>query len=157
MKYFGLARRRGYMKKIKDERLQMQNLKNIRIAFIVQTIGIFVILLYKMITDGVMAATDNPLWLVFMLTIVVLGWLNLKVSVDEYDNAKEQKNPYPYYRIVIISALVGIVLAFLAKFGPDSSNNSEALLVGTIVFVCFLIPFSFVYYLLKNRSENGEE
>lgn len=79
------------MKKIKDERLQIQHLKNIRIAFIVQTIGIFAILLYEMLTEGVMEATDNPLWLLFILTMVVLGWLNLKISVDEYDNAKEQK------------------------------------------------------------------
>jgi len=156
MKYFGLARRSRYMKKIKDERLQMQNLKNIRIAFIVQTIGIFAILLYEAITEGVMEAADNPLWLVFMLTVAVLSWLNLKISVDVYDNANEQKKPRPYYRIVILSALVGAVLAFLAKFGPDHSNNSQALLVGSVVFVCFLIPFSFVHYLQKKRLEDDD-
>lgn len=144
------------MKKIKDERLQIQHLKNIRIAFIVQTIGIFAILLYEMLTEGVMEATDNPLWLLFILTMVVLGWLNLKISVDEYDNAKEQKRPGGYYRVVILSALIGTILALLAKFGPDSSSNSEAFIIGSVVFVCFLIPFSFVYSIIKKRSEDND-
>lgn len=58
---------------MKDERLQIQSLKNIRIAFIVQTAGIFAILLYDMIKEGVMEARNNPLWLLFILTMVVLG------------------------------------------------------------------------------------
>lgn len=41
-----------WMKKIKDERLIIQNLKNIRIAFIVQTIGISAILIYEVVTKG---------------------------------------------------------------------------------------------------------
>lgn len=142
------------MKKIKDERLILKNLKNIRIAFIVQTIGIVIILIYEGVTEGISKIIDNPLWLVFMLTMTVFLWLNLKISVDVYDDAKEQKKPGPYYRIVILSALVGTVLALLAKFGPDGSNTSEALIVGIVVFVCFLIPFSFVYYLRKKRSED---
>lgn len=144
------------MKKIKDERLQMQNLKNIRIAFIVQTIGIFAILLYEVITKGIMEAKNNPLWFVFTLTVVVFTWLNLKINVDVYDNAHHQKKPGPYYRIVILTALVGTVFALLAKFGPDHSSNSEALLAGSVVFVCFLIPFSFVYYLRKKRLEDND-
>ncbi|MFN2748286.1 MULTISPECIES: hypothetical protein [Bacillus] len=144
------------MKMIKDERLQIQNLKNIRIAFMVQTVGILAILLYEVITKGIMEAKDNPLWLLFILTSVVLGWLNLKISVDVYDDAKEQKKPGPYYRVVILSALIGIILALLAKFGPDHSDNSEALLVGSVVFVCFLIPFSFVHYMMKKRSEEND-
>ncbi|WP_163970359.1 DUF6773 family protein [Oceanobacillus halotolerans] len=144
------------MKKVKDERLQLQNLKNIRIAFAVQTIGILGILLYEAIVDGVQAATDNPLWFVFMITMVVLMWLNLRISVDVYDDAKEQKKPGSFYRYVIISALVGLVIALLAKLGQDSSSNSEAFIVGAVVFMAFLIPFSFVHYLRKKRYEDVE-
>lgn len=140
------------MKKIKDERLKMLNLKNIRIAFIVQTIGIIAILLYQMITEGVMETTDNPLWLVFILTMVLLGWLNLNISVDMYDNAREKKKPGPYYRIVIMSAVVSTIFTLLAKFGPDNSNNIEAILAGCVVFVCFIIPFSIAHYIIKKRS-----
>ena len=75
------------MKKIKDERLIIQNLKNIRIAFIVQTIGISAILIYEVVTKGPTEAIENPLWLVFMLTMVVFLWLHLKISIDVYDPA----------------------------------------------------------------------
>lgn len=144
------------MKVIKDERLQVQNLKNIRIAFVVQSVAILAILLYEIITDGVMEATSNPLWMVFLLTIVVLSWLNLGVSVDVYDSTREQKKPGPYYRVFILSVLVGFIMALFAKFGPDSSSNSGALLVGSVVFVCFLIPFSFAHYIIKKRSEEDD-
>ncbi|MCY8758128.1 hypothetical protein [Bacillus haynesii] len=141
---------------MKDERLQIQSLKNIRIAFIFQTAGIFAILLYDMIKEGVMEARNNPLWLLFILTMVVLGWLNLKISVDMYDNAKEQKKPVPYYRIVIFSVLIGTIMALLAKFGPDHSDNIEAFIIGSVGFICFLIPFSFVAYIIRKRSKDDD-
>lgn len=83
------------MKIIKDERLQMQSLKNIRIAFIVQTVGILAILLYETITVGFTQARANPIWIVFMLSAVVLGWLNLRISVDTYENTNPRKNRHP--------------------------------------------------------------
>ncbi|WP_430786964.1 hypothetical protein VBD025_15200 [Virgibacillus flavescens] len=144
------------MKRIKDERLQIQSLKNIRIAFILQTLGIIVILLYEMITEGVLEATNNPLWFVFLITTVALSWLNLKISVDVYENATEKKMPGPYYRAVILSALIGITLALLAKFGPDKSSNSDALIVGGVVFICFLMPYTFVYYVRKKRLDDND-
>lgn len=48
--------------KIKDERLQLKNLKNIRIVYIVQTIGMILILGYDFINEGISGMTDNPLW-----------------------------------------------------------------------------------------------
>jgi len=41
------------MKRIRDERLLLQNLKNIRVAFIVQTLGVVAILVYQAVTEGV--------------------------------------------------------------------------------------------------------
>ena|SRR5690625_1827124 len=145
------------MRKIKDERLIMQNLKNIRIAFLVQTVGIIAVLVYQGVTEGIMNVFGSPLWFVLMITIVTLGWLNLRISVDVYDNAHNQKEPGPYYRIVIIALLVGFVLALLTKFGPDKSENLEAFIVGAVVFICFLIPFSFVHFLRKKRIEDVED
>ncbi|GIN86208.1 hypothetical protein J6TS2_25940 [Heyndrickxia sporothermodurans] len=51
------------MKKIKDERLILQNLNNIRIAFIVQTLGIIGILGYDLFTNGIDEMRNNPLWI----------------------------------------------------------------------------------------------
>ncbi|WP_244535659.1 hypothetical protein [Lentibacillus halodurans] len=60
--------------------MTLQNLKNIRIAFMVQSVGIIAILLYDVITKGLSTMTDNPLWFVFMVTVIVLTWLNLRIS-----------------------------------------------------------------------------
>lgn len=144
------------MKIIKDERLQMQSLKNIRIAFIVQTAGILAILLYETITVGFTQARANPIWIVFMLSAVVLGWLNLRISVDTYENTNPRKKPAPYYRVIMLSLGVGIAVMLLAVLGPDKSSINEALLVGAIVFFCFLAPFSFVHFLQKKRTEDHE-
>lgn len=145
------------MMKMKDERLIIQNLKNIRIAFVVQTIGIVAILAYEAVTKGITEATENPLWLVFMLSMIVFIWLHLKISADIQDNVNKPKKLGPYYRVVIISALIGAILALLAKLGPDKSNNIEALILGGVVFVCFLMTYTYVYYLRKKQSEDHED
>lgn len=76
------------IKKINDERLLIRNLKNIRIAYIVQTLGIIAILAYDLITKGVDGMTNNPLWLVFLVTMVVSAYLSMSISV-EYENRKK--------------------------------------------------------------------
>lgn len=144
------------MRKIKDERLIVQNLKNIRIAFLVQTIGIIAILVYDVITKGLSAMTDNPVWFVFMVTVIVLILMNMRVSVDVYDSTNDQKKRVSYYWIVLLSILAGTVIGLLqAILGPDHSSFGEAILVGGVVFICFLASFSYGYYLRKKRSEDG--
>ena len=76
------------MKVIKDERLIIKSLKNIRIAFIFQTICMIGMLIYEGITNGVMKAFNHPLWLVLLSTTVLLGYLNITISVDSYENDK---------------------------------------------------------------------
>jgi len=95
------------VKVIKDERLVIQNLKNIRIAFAFQTICILGILIYEGIRKGISHITDNPLWLVFMATSVLLGYLNMRISVDEYQTS-DSKKPGPYYKTIIFSLAVGL-------------------------------------------------
>lgn len=144
------------MRKIKDERLIIQNLKNIRIAFLVQTVGILVILAYELIQNGAHAMFNQPLWLVLIITLTVLLWLQLRISVDVYENVHGNKKPGSYYRIILLSLGVGIVLALFTRFGPDQSSNIEALITGSVVFVCFLIPFTVVYYLRRKRAEDND-
>lgn len=55
------------MKKIKDERLQIQNLKNIRIIFLIQNLGIIGILAYDYLSKGMEQMRNNPLWLLFTI------------------------------------------------------------------------------------------
>lgn len=56
----------------------------------------------------------------------------------------------------MLSLGVGIAVMLLAVLGPDKSSVNEALLVGAIVFICFLAPFSFVHFLQKKRTEDHE-
>ena len=57
------------MKKIRDERLILRNLKNIRIVFVIQTLGIVGILGYDLVTKGMDAMTSNPLWPLLMISM----------------------------------------------------------------------------------------
>lgn len=145
------------MKKIKDERLVLQQLKNFRVAFIVQTLGIIAILAYIGISDGLSKMTEQPLWFVFMITMIVFLWSNLRISLDVYDHVNAEKKPAPYYRTVIIIAIIGTVIGLFARFGPDQSTNVEAIFTGLIIFICFLIPFTFIYHLRKKRLTNEDD
>src|SRR5690625_7816433 len=91
------------MKKITDERLILQDLKSIRVAFIVQTIGIIGILIYQVISnilvnrdvaEGIMAFSKNPLWMLLLLVGIVLNYQNLMIANDIED---KKTNPGPYY------------------------------------------------------------
>lgn len=63
------------VKKIKDERLILKTLKNVRIAFLFQLLGIIGILSYIGFTEGMDQITKSPLWLLFMLTSILLAYL----------------------------------------------------------------------------------
>ena len=74
------------MKKITDERLVLKNLKNIRIAYIIQTVGILGILGYDLVTKGLDGMRENPLWIVFMITTVISAYLSMSISADHESN-----------------------------------------------------------------------
>ena len=69
------------MKKIKDDRLILKNLKNIRGAYIIQTLGIFCILGYDWITRGSEAMFESPLWFVFIVSTTALTFFSMDISV----------------------------------------------------------------------------
>ena len=71
------------MQKIKDERLKLKNLHNIRITYGVQTLGILGILIYEWVTKGIDGMTKNPLWFVFILTSIVSAFLSMDIGVRE--------------------------------------------------------------------------
>ncbi|SEO13147.1 hypothetical protein SAMN04488134_10454 [Amphibacillus marinus] len=65
------------MKKIKDERLRGQTLKSIRLAFLVQTTGIIIVMGYQAITDSINAMLSNPVWIVLQISMIVLLVANM--------------------------------------------------------------------------------
>lgn len=141
------------MKKIKDERLKLKNLKNIRIAYIVQTLGILGILGYDLVTKGLDGMTENPLWFVLMITMVIFLYLTMSISVDHETSAKSPKKGLKISILVlmIISALIGIFVSI-----TDGFNVLDGLIMGGILFVCGLVPVIYIYYLRKRRSEDSD-
>ncbi|MDM5195421.1 branched-chain amino acid ABC transporter substrate-binding protein [Bacillus hominis] len=144
------------MKKIKDERLILQMLKNIRVAFIFQSIGIIGILGYIGLTEGINQITKSPLWLLFMFTGILINYLQLSVSIDVEVSEKEMKL-IPYYKIVLRSLILGIIMALIYFIFSPERPLFEAILTGSILFVCFLTSYSVSYLIKKRRLQDEDE
>ncbi|WP_027953806.1 MULTISPECIES: hypothetical protein [Halobacillus] len=138
------------MEKIKDERLQLKNLKNIRITFIVQTLGIMGVLLYDLINHGMDGMTDNPVWFVFIMTGVVNAYLSMTISV-EHEKTKGSPVKRLYIALGIITLISLLFVTFIAL--TNGYNVMDGLLVGGIVFVCSVIPAFYMYGLRQKERE----
>lgn len=138
------------MKKIKDERLKIRNLENIRIAYIIQTIGILGILGYDLITKGLDGMRENPLWIVFMITTIISAYLAMSISIDHERNVQTPKKSFIFSLsvIIIVSALVGILVSI-----TDGYTMVNGFIIGGILFICFLVPVTYIYYLRKRRLD----
>ena len=138
------------MKKINDERLQLQNLKNIRILFIIQTIGIIGILGYDLITKGMDGMRENPLWFVLILTGVVSAYLSMSISVDHESSKKSPNKGMTISLIVIaiISIAVGVFVSLTDGYSPVNG-----IIIGGIIFICALVPSLYIYYLRMKRQD----
>ncbi|WMT41958.1 hypothetical protein RE628_05835 [Paenibacillus sp. D2_2] len=143
------------MKKITDERLILLNLKNIRIAFIIQTIGVLGILGYDAVKKGLEGMTDNPLWLVFMITAVALGYLSMSNSVD---HESEKVNPKKSLKIsLVVISLISIVVGFLVS-RSEGFTIINSVIIGGILLSCALVPVIYTYKLrVKRLDEDMEE
>ncbi|SEI48678.1 hypothetical protein SAMN04487780_101682 [Bacillus thuringiensis] len=144
------------MKKIKDERLILQTLKNIRMAFLFQYIGVVGILGYIGSTEGIDQITKSPLWLLFMLTSILLAYLQLSVSIDVEEGEKEIKLP-PYYKLVLRSLLIGIIITIIYLIFSPERPLFEAILTGSVFLICFLVSYSVSYFIKKRRLQDNDE
>ena len=144
------------LKKIKDERLILQNLKNVRIAFLFQSIGIIGILGYIGFNEGIDQITKSPLWLLFILTSILLAYLQMGISIDAEENEKGMKTT-PYYKLVLRSTIVGIIFAIIYVILSPERPLWEAVLMGSILFLCFLASFSISYFIKKKRMQDIDE
>ncbi|WP_142342498.1 branched-chain amino acid ABC transporter substrate-binding protein [Bacillus cereus] len=144
------------MKKIKDERLILQTLKNIRIAFLFQSLGIIGILGYIGFTEGIDHITKSPLWLLFMLTSILLAYLQLSVSIDVEEGEKEIKLT-PYSKLVLRSFIIGTIVAIIYIIFSPGRPLFEAILTGSIFFLCFLVSYSVSYFIKKHRLHDNDE
>jgi hypothetical protein len=143
------------MKKITDERLVLQNLKNIRIAYIIQTVGILGILGYDLVTKGLDGMRENPLWLVFMITTIISAYLSMCISADQESN---KINPQKSLRIsLVVLVSISTVVGFLVSF-TDGYTAIDGGIMGGILFICGIVPIIYIYNLrTKQQDENIDE
>ncbi|MGM8365187.1 hypothetical protein ACLIBG_06860 [Virgibacillus sp. W0181] len=134
-----------------DERLISKNLQKIRIAYAVQIIGIVGILGFDFIADGMNGVKQNPLWIVFILSTVVLAFLSMNTSVDYEDDKVSAKKGLTFSTIAV--TLISIVIGALTSFS-DGFNAINGVLIGLIFLVCGLIPFIFLFAV---RNRQGKE
>ncbi|WP_034536298.1 hypothetical protein [Carnobacterium inhibens] len=138
------------MKKITDERLILKNLKNIRNAYAIQTLGILSILGYDWITRGSEVMYKSPLWFVFIVSTTALTLFSMNISVDHEVRKKAPKRSLIISIVIIalISMAIGIFVPFTGKSGPING-----LIVGGISFICILIPYIYIYYLRTKQQD----
>ena len=142
------------MKKITDERLVLRNLQHIRIAFIVQTLGILSILGYELYQGGLEGMRENPIWLVFILTSVVYAYLSMNVSVE---HEKEIKNPKRSFKISLcVITLIASSVAYLISITPDFGWG-DGLLIAAILLICGCIPIYYIYRLRMKHIKEFED
>ena len=139
------------MKKITDERLVLKNLMNIKITYMVQTLGILCILGYELFQGGLEQMRANPLWTLFILTSVVSAYLSMSISVE---SEKENNNPKKSFWIstVVLLAIMSVV-AYLTSITPNYGWK-EGILLGLIILICGIIPVYYVYRLRKKKQDD---
>lgn len=142
------------MKKINDERLILQNLKNIKVAYIVQTVGIIGILGYDLINHGAETMFKSPVGLVFLISSITSMFLNSKINVDF---EKDNKNPKTGLILSILVVIAISVVSGIMISKGDSFDKINGILSGVLIFVCGLIPSFYIYKLRKEKLENLED
>jgi len=125
-------------------------------AFLFQYIGVVEILGYIGFTEGIDQITKSPLWLLFMLTSILLAYLQLSVSIDVEEGEKEIKLT-PYYKLVLRSLLIGIIITIIYLIFIPERPLFEAILTGSVFLICFLVSYSVSYFIKKRRLQDNDE
>lgn len=141
------------MKKIIDERLKLKNLKHIRIAHLIQTLGILAILIYESITQGIDTVRGTPLWWVFRLTITVSLFSAVSMSIEHDTKRRSPKKFFIGWLIFALVVSVGTVIII----GINQVGFKTALLAGVLAFIIAIIPGLYIRHLLKIKLENENE
>ncbi|MEH7665595.1 MULTISPECIES: branched-chain amino acid ABC transporter substrate-binding protein [Bacillus] len=125
-------------------------------AFLFQYIGVVGILGYIGSTEGIDQITKSPLWLLFMLTSILLAYLQLSVSIDVEEGEKEIKLT-PYYKLVLRSLLIGIIITIIYLIFSPERPLFESILTGSVFLICFLVSYSVSYFIKKRRLQDNDE
>lgn len=140
------------MKKLTDERLMIKNLKNIQIAYFLQTLGIIGILAYEAVTKGWNAMLNDPLWLLIMTTTVVSAYQSISISV-EYENVKKSPKRNLGFSIIVLFLISSILGFFVSK--SSGYTFKDGVICGGILFICGIFPIAYVFKLRKKQHDEN--
>lgn len=142
------------MKKIKDERLILKNLKYMRIALIIQIIGILSILVHKAITINFGSAVESPLMFVLIISCLPLIYGNMDIGIDNNEKPDKENNQRPYYKKLLIALGVGIaaIISILLLIFTSNPMIKSTVIVVIIFSICFTVMYAFIRYLEKIRD-----
>ena len=122
------------MKKIRDERLIIRNLKNIRIAFVVENIMIVLILIWQAFKQHIDVLTpNNPFFAVIIFSALTLNILSINITAPTEDKPKVslKKLVIHFLAIMVLASLI-----FLALF--SGKHPIISLIAGTAI-ACVLL------------------
>ncbi len=134
------------IERINDERLILRNLKNIRIIYALQALGIMAILGYNFVTDGVAGIKENPLWIVFVASTIILAFLSM--GADERLALKNLQKIRIAYAVQTLGVL-GILGYDLVTSGMDGMRENPLWLV-------FIVATTILAFLSMNISVDHE-
>lgn len=138
------------LERINDERININNMKNMRIVYMIQTLGIITILGYDFITQGVEGIKLNPLWLVFILSTIILAFLSLRA--DEHLVLKNLQ----MLRIAYSAQVLGII----SILGYDLVTKGMDGMKANPLWILFIVATTILAFLSMNNSveqENDEK
>jgi hypothetical protein len=144
-----------FFKKIQDERLLIKQLKSIRIAFWFENLCIIGLLIYYGIKNGFVNVSQNPLWIIWVLTSVLFLYLQMPISIDMESDKINKKKQEPYYVKIFYSIAIGIIVGLIMVL--SGSQIRDSLITGIVIFICFIIPSSIIHYLRKKQSQDLDD
>ncbi|WP_239984643.1 hypothetical protein [Lentibacillus sediminis] len=137
------------MQPINDERLIIKNMKNIRIIYALQTLGIVAILGYDFVIIGMDGIKENPLWLVFIASTVLLAFLSM--TSDERLALKNLQKLRIAYGVQILG-IVGILGYDFITSGMDGMRENPL----SFVFIVSMTIGAFLSMNVNVDHENNK-
>ncbi|WP_243525955.1 hypothetical protein [Bacillus pseudomycoides] len=144
------------MRIVKDERLMIEGLKHIRMAFVLQNLVILGMIFYRYVIKGIGYEGVSDLLMLFMVGIILVNFLNLKQSVEVYESGELVKRSY-FLKLLLIPTIIAIAIMGINAIVTPNTPLKDTGIMGLIIFLCFLVPSLYVYnYRRKIRDEEDE-
>lgn len=143
------------IQRINDERLAIKNLKNIRIGYTLQTLGIISILGYNFVTNGINGVIDNPLWIVFIASTIILAFMSF--GKDERLKLRNLQITRIAYAIQVIGFVVILGYDVVAGGMEKAQENPIWILftVTTTILIFLSMSISVDYENNKKSAKKG--